>query len=73
MRPEPAMSRGDWSRTGVTCSKCKRADPVNRSVNIRLTYINTTNFEYERSDKGVQSTTAKAIISIDCMKHTHII
>ena len=32
----------------------------------------TTDFEYERSDNGMQSTTAEATISIDYMKHNLI-
>ena len=52
----------------MRAENAKRADPVNRSVNnIRLTLDN-----YERSDNGVQSTTAEATISIDYMKHNLI-
>ena len=48
----------------MRAENAKRADPVNRSVNnIRLTLDN-----YERSDNGVQSTTAEATISIDYIR-----
>ena len=53
-----------------------RADPVSMlvtfSARLGACSKRTTNFEYERSDNGVQSTTAEATISIDYMKHNLI-
>ena len=77
MGPNPTqVPRADPVSMSVTflaqlgaCS-FERADPVNRSVNnIRLT-LNMSAFE--RSDNGVQSTTAEATIAIDYMKHNPV-